>query len=126
MYSPSLLFVALLFAPGQNNIDQLPKLQEQVLRNPTDSLAHYQIGEILFLQHDYVGAVNQFSSALAGNLQPGWTKVWSLLYRAKIYDTTGQRDRAINEYLRAKATHDNTRGALDEVGRYLKVPYKRK
>ncbi len=122
----SLFFAALLFAPGQNKSDPQPKLQEQVLMNPVDSLAQYRMGEILFLQHDYVGAANRFRSALAGNLQPGWTKVWSYLYEAKIFDTTGQRERAVNEYLHAKATHDNTRGAQDEIDRYLKVPYKRK
>jgi hypothetical protein len=42
----------------------------------------------------------------------------------KIFDTTGQRERALNEYRLAEETKDNTRGAQDEVAKYRQSPYK--
>jgi hypothetical protein len=41
----------------------------------------------------------------------------------KIFDTTGQRERATNEYRQAIQTNDNTQGAQDEARRYLQKPY---
>jgi hypothetical protein len=43
----------------------------------------------------------------------------------KIFDTTGQRERAVNEYRQAIQTGDPTQGALDEARRYLEKPYER-
>jgi hypothetical protein len=43
----------------------------------------------------------------------------------KIYDLTGQRERALNEYRQALRTKDNTRGALDEAAKYIEAPRKR-
>jgi hypothetical protein len=42
-----------------------------------------------------------------------------------IYDITGQRDRAVNEYNLAQRTKDNTQGAQDVATQYLKAPYQR-
>ena len=42
----------------------------------------------------------------------------------KIFDITGQRERAVNEYTQAQRTRDNTQGAQDEVAKYLRQPYK--
>jgi len=41
----------------------------------------------------------------------------------KIFDVSGQRDRALNEYQRALQTNDNTQGALDEANRYMQKPF---
>ena len=41
----------------------------------------------------------------------------------KIFDLTGQRERASNEYRQALQTNDNTAGALDEARKYLQAPY---
>jgi len=49
--------------------------------------------------------------------------VWSHLSLGKIFDLTGQRDRALNEYQRALQTNDNTQGALDEANVYTQKPY---
>jgi len=46
---------------------------------------------------DRAGAVNEFRAALDGDLQPSWIKVWSHVNMGKIFDTTGQRERALNE-----------------------------
>jgi len=43
----------------------------------------------------------------------------------KIFDITGQRSRAVNEYRQAIQTGDNTQGALDEARKYLEQPYQR-
>jgi hypothetical protein len=43
----------------------------------------------------------------------------------KIFDITGQRERAVNEYRQAVQTNDNTFGALDEARRYLQKAYER-
>jgi hypothetical protein len=51
--------------------------------------------------------------------------VWSRIHLGKIFDTTGQRERAVNEYNLALRTKDNTQGAQEEAAKYLKEPYKR-
>jgi hypothetical protein len=51
--------------------------------------------------------------------------VWSHIQLGKIFDVTGQRERATNEYRQALQTNDNTQGALDEARRYLQEPYQR-
>jgi hypothetical protein len=60
---------------------------------------------------------------LNGDLQPRWIEVWAHVNLGKIFDITGQRHRAINEYHLAQRTKDSTRGAQDEVEIYLEFPY---
>jgi hypothetical protein len=40
-----------------------------------------------------------------------------------IFDLLGQRERAVNEYSKAKQTNDNTGSAQETADRYLKKPY---
>jgi aminopeptidase N len=91
-----------------------------------NSLAHYRIAEVFFLQNNYQAAANEFREALNGNLDPKWTEVWSHINLGKIFDVTSQRERAVNEYTQAIRTKDNTQGAQEEAARYLKQPYQRK
>jgi tetratricopeptide (TPR) repeat protein len=93
--------------------------------NPQSSLASYRIGEILFTQRNYQAAVNSFRDALHGDGEPSWTEVWSHIAIGKIFDLTGQRDRAVNEYRLAVQTNDNTQGAVNEARQYLQKPYTR-
>ncbi len=51
--------------------------------------------------------------------------MWSHIALGKIFDVTGQRDRAVNEYRQAVQTNDNTQGAVNEARKYLQQPYKR-
>ena len=44
----------------------------------------------------------------------------------EVFDITGQRDRAVNEYTQAQRTRDNTQGAQDEVAKFLRQPYAEK
>lgn len=95
----------------------------EVARN--SSLAHYRVGEVFFLQNNYQSAANEFREALNGDLEPKWTEVWSHINLGKIFDITGQRERAVNEYNLAIRTKDNTQNAQEEAAKYLKEPFKR-
>src|ERR1017187_4404416 len=53
-----------------------------------------------------------------------WLEVWAHIYLGKIFDISGQRERAVNEYTQAQRTRDNTQGAQDEVAKDLRTPYK--
>ena len=70
-------------------------------------------------------AANEFREALNGDLQPKWTEVWSRIFLGKVFDITGQRERAVIQYKQAERTNDNTQGALEEAAKYLKSPYRR-
>ena len=94
--------------------------------NKTSSLAHYRIGELFFSQNNFQQAANEFRASINGDLDPKWTEVWSHVYLGKIFDVTGQRDRAVNEYKQAIRTHDNTGGAQEEAARYSTKAYEQK
>jgi TolA-binding protein len=101
----------------------LHEYQNAIDVNKNSSLAHYRIGELFFKQNNFQSAANEFRSAINGDLDPKWTEVWSHLYLGKIFDVTGQRDRAVNEYRQAVRTHDNTGGAQAEAAKYSSKPY---
>jgi len=91
--------------------------------NKNSSLAHYRVAEVFFLQHNFQAAANAYRECLNGDGEPRWTEVWSHIQLGKIFDVTGQRERATNEYRQALQTNDNTQGALDEARRYLQKPF---
>ncbi len=93
--------------------------------NKNSSLAHYRIAEVFFLQKNYQSSANAYRESLNGDGEPHWTEVWSHLQLGKIFDVTGQRERAVNEYRQALQTNDNTQGALDEARRYMQKPFER-
>jgi hypothetical protein len=103
----------------------LTEYQKALTANPQSSLASYRIGEVLFTQRNYQAAVNSFRDALRGDDEPPWTEVWSHIEIGKIFDLTGQRDRAVNEYRLAVQTNDNTQGGVNEARMLLQKPYKR-
>jgi len=105
-------------------LDAIKQYQEVLQVNSNSSLAHYRLGEIHFKLRNYNAAMEEFRRCLDGDLDPKWIEVWSHLELGKIFDVTGQRDRALNEYQRALQTNDNTQGALDEANRYVQKPYK--
>ncbi|MDE3166982.1 MAG: peptidase M1 [Acidobacteriota bacterium] len=106
--------------------EAIKEYQKALETNRTSSLANYRIAEVSFLQNNYQQAANSFREALAGDLDPKWTEVWSHINLGKIFDITGQRERAVSEYNLALRTKDDTQGALEEAGKYLKTPYERK
>lgn len=114
------------FAEVSDFAEALKEYQKALEVNRNSSLAHYRVAEVLFLQNNYQSAANEFREVLNGDLEPKWTEVWSHINLGKIFDVTGQRERAVSEYNQAIRTKDNTQGALEEAAQYLREPYKRK
>jgi hypothetical protein len=105
--------------------EALKEYQKALETNRASTLAHYRIAEVYFLQSNFQPAANEFREALNGDLEPKWTEVWSHINLGKIFDITGQRDRAVNEYNLAIRTKDDTQGAQEEASKYLKTAYER-
>jgi len=103
----------------------LVEYQKALDSNKNSSLAAYRIGEIFFMQRNYQSAANSFRDSLRGDGDPRWTEVWSHIELGRIFDVTGQRDRAVNEYRLAVQTNDNTQGAVNEARALMQKPYKR-
>jgi aminopeptidase N len=116
---------------GQQQVAQgdltaaLVEYQKALDANKNSSLATYRIGEVFFMQRNYQSAANSFRDALRGDLDPKWVEVWSHIELGRIFDVTGQRDRAVNEYRLAVQTNDNTQGAINEARALMQKPYKR-
>lgn len=113
-----------LVAQG-NLAESLREFQKALDINRNSSLADYRIAEVFYLQRNYQAAANSYRDALNGDGDPRWTEVWSHIQLGKIFDITGQRERAVNEYRQALQTQDNTQGALDEARKYINKPFAR-
>jgi hypothetical protein len=105
--------------------DALKEYRRALETKRNSSLAYYRIGEVEFLQNMFQQAANDFRESLNGDEEPKWTIVWAHINLGKIFDITGQRDRAVNEYNQAIRTKDDTQGAQEEASKYLKTPYER-
>lgn len=105
--------------------EALKEFQLALDANKNSSLAHYRIAEVFFQQRNYQAAANAYRESINGDGEPRWTEVWSHVQLGKIFDVTGQRERATNEYRHALETNDNTEGAQDEARKYLKQPYEK-
>jgi tetratricopeptide (TPR) repeat protein len=114
------------FAEVSDFNQSLGEYQKALEVNRASSLAHYRIAEVFFLQNNYQSAANEFREALNGDLDPKWTEVWAHVNLGKIFDITGQRERAVNEYTLAMRTKDNTQNAQVDAAKYLAKPYERK
>jgi hypothetical protein len=116
---------------GQQQVAQgdltaaLIEYQKALDANKNSSLAAYRIGEVFFMQRNYQAAANSFRDALRGDGDPKWVEVWSHIELGRIFDVTGQRDRAVNEYRLAVQTNDNTQGAVNEARALMQKPYQR-
>lgn len=106
-------------------IGALAEYQKALDTNKNSSLATYRIAEIFFTQRNYQSSANSYRDALRGDGDPRWTQVWSHIGLGKIFDLTGQRDRAVQEYRLAVQTNDNTQGAVNEARALLQKPYER-
>jgi len=105
--------------------DAVQQYQRALSIQPSRSLANFRMGEAFFYQKNYQASANAFREALATVPEPSekWTEVWSHLYLGKIFDILGQRERALNEYNKARQTNDNTGAAQDVVEALIKKPY---
>ena len=105
--------------------DAILQYQKALSIQPNRSLANFRMGEAFFYQKNYQASANAFREALATVPEPSekWTEVWSHIYLGKIFDLLGQRERALNEYSKARSTNDNTGQAQDVVDALVKKPY---
>ena len=103
----------------------LKEYQKALETNRNSSLAHYRMAEVYFLQQTWQSSINEFRAVLEGDLDPKWTEVWAHINMGRIYDISGSRDRAVNEYNLAIRTKDNTQGAQAEAAKLLKTPYEK-
>jgi Peptidase family M1 domain/Tetratricopeptide repeat-like domain len=129
--STSDLAVKVAVLRGQQAVAQgdllgaIAEYQKALDNDRASSLANYRLAEIFMLQKNYQSAANSFRDALRGDGDPKWTEVWSHIQLGKIFDITGQRERAVNEYRQAIQTNDNTQGAINEARQLMQHPYKR-
>src|SRR5260370_17257610 len=103
----------------------IQQYQKALNIQPRRPLANFRIAEAFFYQKTYQAAANAFREALQSVPEPSekWTEVWSHIYLGEIFDQLGQRERAVNEYSKAKQTNDDTGGAQATAERYLKKAY---
>ena len=106
-------------------VGALAEYQKALDENRNSSLANYRIAEIFYTQRNYQSAANSYRDALRGDGEPKWTVVWSHIGLGKIFDITGQRDRAVQEYRLAIQTNDNSSGAINEARALIQKPYVR-
>jgi len=105
--------------------DAIGQYQRALSIQPNRPLANFRMGEAFFYQKNYQASANAFREALQTVPEPAekWTEVWSHIYLGMIFDILGQRERAVNEYSKAKQTNDNTGNAVQTAEAYLKKPY---
>jgi tetratricopeptide (TPR) repeat protein len=105
--------------------DAVAQYQRALSIQPNRPLANFRMGEAFFYQKNYQAAANSFKEALQTVPEPSekWTEVWSHIYLGEIFDLLGQRERAVNEYSKAKQTNDDTGGAQGTADRYMKKAY---
>ncbi len=110
-------------AAGNDDGGAIAEYRAALALDATSSLASFRLGEVYFRQRNYQAAEDAFRAALNGDGMPKWIEVWSDLQLGKIFDASGQRNRAINEYREAIETHDDTSGAVTLASGYLQRPY---
>ncbi|HEX5284753.1 MAG TPA: M1 family aminopeptidase [Bryocella sp.] len=116
---------------GQQDVAQgdllgaIGEYQKALDQDRGSSLANYRLAEVFLIQKNYQSAANSFRDALRGDGDPKWIEVWSHINLGKIFDITGQRERAVNEYRLAIQTNDNTQGAINEARALMQKPYQR-
>lgn len=105
--------------------DAVAQYQRALTIQPNRPLGNFRMGEAFFYQKNYQAAANAFREALQTVPEPAekWTEVWSHIYLGMIFDMLGQRERAVNEYSKAKQTNDDTGSAQQMAEGYLKKPY---
>jgi tetratricopeptide (TPR) repeat protein len=105
--------------------DAVAQYQRALSIQPGRPLANFRMGEAFFYQKNYTAAGNAFREALQSVPDPAekWVEVWSHIYLGEIFDLLGQRERAVNEYSKARQTNDDTGSAQATAERYLKKAY---
>jgi predicted negative regulator of RcsB-dependent stress response len=106
--------------------DAIGQYQQALEIQKNNGLAHFRMGEAFFYQKNYQASANAFREAIDAvpDITDKWVEVWSHIYLGKIFDISGQRERAVNEYSKARQTNDDTGGAQGEAEKLLAHPYK--
>jgi tetratricopeptide (TPR) repeat protein len=120
----ALTSTGLAMAQG-NDCATLEQCLKAIDAHPQSSLAHFRLGEILFMQEEWNRAAHEFREAQHGDREPQWVEVWAHIYAGRTYDLTNQRARAINEYTLVLQMNDVLRDAKEEAAEYIKSPYRR-
>jgi tetratricopeptide (TPR) repeat protein len=129
--STSDLAVRVAVLRGQQDVAQgdllgaISEYQKALDEDRGSSLANYRLAEVFLMQKNYQSAANSFRDALRGDGDPKWIEVWCHINLGKIFDITGQRERAVNEYRLCIQTNDNTQGAINECRALMQKPYQR-
>ena len=107
--------------------DAIQQYQKALNIQPGRPLANFRMGEAFFYQKNYQAAANAFRESLQAVPEPSekWTEVWGHLYLGMIFDLLGQRERAVNEYSKAKQTNDNTGSARNRRSLFEKTVQRR-
>lgn len=107
-------------------LDAIAQYQLALDDSKNNAEALFRMGEAFFRQKNYTAAANSFRGAIGGDtdLSTKWVETWSHIFMGMIYDVTGQRERAVNEYRLALQTKDNTAGAQETAQKYMSQPYK--
>jgi len=105
--------------------DAVAQYQRALSIQPGRCLANFRMGEAFFYQKNYQAGANAFREALQTvcDAPEKWTEVWAHIYLGKIFDMLGQRERAVNEYSKAKQTNDDTGGAQQLADGFIKKAY---
>src|SRR6266403_2110456 len=105
--------------------DAVTQYQRALSIQPGRCLANFRMGEAFFYQKNYQAGANAFREALQTvcDAPEKWTEVWAHIYLGKIFDMLGQRERAVNEYSKAKQTNDDTGGAQQIADAFIKKAY---
>jgi len=106
--------------------DAIGQYQQALEIQKNNGLAHFRMGEAFFYQKNYQASANAFREAIDAvpDITDKWVEVWSHIYLGRIFDISGQRERAVNEYSKARQTNDDTGGAQGEAEKLLAHPYK--
>jgi predicted negative regulator of RcsB-dependent stress response len=105
--------------------DAVAQYQRALSIQPGRCLANFRMGEAFFYQKNYQAGANAFRESLQTvcDAPEKWTEVWAHIYLGKIFDMLGQRERAVNEYSKAKQTNDDTGGAQQLADGFIKKAY---
>ena len=107
-----------------NYVEAENKLRDAIKLAPHSSWAWYNLGLLYMRQANSQKAIDAFSQALAGDLDPRWLEVWSLIYRGNAYDALGARDRAVAEYDKAIEVGTDYDGSQAAAQKYRAEPYR--
>ncbi|MGB6431512.1 MAG: M1 family aminopeptidase, partial [Candidatus Acidiferrales bacterium] len=93
--------------------DAVKEYEDALNLQADNALASFRMGEAFFYQKNFAASAQAFRNSLDGETDSTtkWVDVWAHIYLGKIYDLSGDRTRAVNEYDKARHTNDDTSGA---------------